>query len=93
VTGQGTCATGDNFCTSTAKTCNGRSDCPCRITSEGTTRCGGNAAPGTFCGQCGSTAECQALYPTIPGVFCMAGGSGCCNSTAPRGNCSFPCPT
>jgi hypothetical protein len=92
VAGQGTCASGDNFCANTAKTCDGRPDCQCRITSEGTTRCGGNAVTGV-CGECGSTAECQALHPAIPGVFCMAGGTGCCNGTAPRGDCVRPCPS
>jgi hypothetical protein len=92
VAGQGTCAAGDDFCSNTSKTCNGRQDCGCRITTEGDTRCGGNAATGT-CGECSSSAQCATMYPNVLGVFCLKGGTGCCNSTAPNGLCAAPCPT
>jgi hypothetical protein len=93
---QGTCPTGADQCARTGNSCNGRSDCFCRITTEGDTRCGGNAIAGgglNTCGECGSTADCLTKYPGIPGAFCLAGGTGCCNSTARAGNCVAPCPS
>jgi hypothetical protein len=91
VTGQGSCAAGDNFCLDSNKSCNG--SCRCRISTEGDTRCSGIApGGGTDCGECAQSSDCAVLYPAIPGVFCMQGGLGCCNGTAPAGLCHAPCP-
>jgi hypothetical protein len=91
VAGQGTCAAGADYCASTSKTCNGRQDCGCRITTEGDTRCGGNGAGGS-CGECSSSAQCATMYPNVLGVFCLKGGPHCCSGTAPNGVCVAPCP-
>jgi hypothetical protein len=91
VTGQGSCAAGDNFCQDVTKNCNGA--CRCRISTEGDTRCSGIApGGGNTCGECTQSSDCALLYPAIPGVFCMQGGTGCCAATAPAGLCHAPCP-
>jgi len=91
VTGQGSCAVNADFCLNTSNNCNGI--CQCRISTEGDTRCSGLApGGGNDCGECGQSSDCAVLYPAIRGVFCMAGGTGCCNGTAPRGLCHAPCP-
>jgi hypothetical protein len=96
VDGQGTCAAGADFCRQPGfpgTSCNG-GNCRCRITTEGDTRCGGPALAGgspATCGECAETADCSAKYLDVPGAFCMRGGTGCCDGTAPRGICMAPC--
>lgn len=92
---QGTCPTSADTCDVTV-TCNGNEQCYCRISTEGDTRCGGGALAGggiETCGECTSTAECATLYPAVPGAFCLRGGTGCCDGTAPAGACVAPCST
>jgi hypothetical protein len=92
VAGQGTCAAGADFCATSVSGCNGQSDCFCRATTESDTRCGGNNLGGE-CGECSSSADCATLYPGVPGAFCLKGGTGCCDGTAPNGLCTAPCPS
>ena len=47
---------------------------------------------GGNCGDCGSTAECVALLPDIPGVFCVQVVAGGCCFPGTRGFCAVPCP-
>ena len=94
VVGQGTCPTGANSC-SAVQACNHSSNCSCYVSTEGETRCADGFSlpgPGRICGACATSADCAALYPGIPGVFCVhTAGTYCCGS-AP-GYCSAPCPT
>ena len=96
VTMQGTCPTGRNLCTDlgTAQ-CNGNRFCSCFVSTEGDTRCAHNdGSDGTgSCEQCRSSADCTALFPDIPGVFCvLTTGTACCGGD-PFGFCLGPCPT
>jgi hypothetical protein len=104
VVGQGTCPPGGSTCLSNA----GGGDCwlqaqeisdncQCEISTEGETRCADGFAPdgSTGCGECGSSPECERLYPDIPGVFCVrvSGAANDCCSPGTRGVCMVPCPT
>lgn len=84
VTGQGTCPSGSDSCTFADAICN--RDCRCFQSTEGETRCG--ASISGDCGNCQSTADCVALYPDTPGVFCIKSGPNCCPSS-----CQRPCPS
>lgn len=92
----GTCAAGNSTCGSGigAIRCNAPALCQCQMTTEGQTACIGNFAlpgEGSFCGGCGSSAECVALYPDVPGVVCVATSGGVCCGGGSRGYCVSPC--
>jgi hypothetical protein len=88
VTGQGTCANGDSVCVN-ATTCN--TGCTCLQSTSGATRCAGDAFPG--CDVCQTDAECAALHPTVPGVFCGATPGFCaCSANPANTRCVPPCP-
>jgi hypothetical protein len=88
IIGQGTCATGADSCTGGLLLCGARSNCLCRQTTAGQTRCG-LALIGS-CGACLSDANCEKNHPDTPGAFCFQGGPDCgCLGTT---GCMAPCP-
>ena len=92
---QGTCPTGANTCSGYTDSCNNNVLCNCLVSTEGETRCAYNMKIDgqNVCGQCRSSAECEAAYPNIPGVFCVrTTGTGCCGGDS-AGFCLGPCPT
>ena len=95
VAGQGTCPTDANACAGYTDSCNNNVLCNCLVSTEGETRCAYNMKIDgqNVCGQCRSSAECEAAYPNIPGVFCVrTTGTGCCGGDS-AGFCLGPCPT
>jgi len=96
VTGQGTCAAGDNRCADETKTCNGNDLCGCLPGKEdGKTRCVSLISLG---GCCGSDAHCVANNPDVPGAVCI-NIDACINEGCPdnaetfNGDCYAPCPS
>jgi hypothetical protein len=87
VTWQDTCPAGSDSCASTPNACGRTLQCGCYQSTEGDTRCG--TAPDSLgqCEVCHTSADCVALYPEIPGVFCRTSGTNCC-----PGTCRKPCP-
>ena len=96
VTQQGTCPTGEDLCPDLLSfECNGDRFCSCFTSTEGSTRCANNSDFGGTgsCGQCRSSADCEASFPDIPGVFCVrTAGTLCCDGDS-FGFCLAPCPT
>ena len=104
VVGQGTCPPGGSTCldNSGGGACALQAEeipgnCQCEISTEGETRCTDGFGPdvSTGCGECGSSAECERLFPDIAGVFCInaSGAENDCCSPGTRGYCLVPCPT
>lgn len=95
VVGQGTCLAGADICNvaSGTEVCgpSGGTGCVCYMSTSGQTRCGGGAEIPVACGVCLSDADCAAMYPQTPGVFCVqSAGIGCaCGGST---FCSAPCP-
>jgi hypothetical protein len=89
VTWQGTCPAGADFCIA-AHFCPGTDNCLCVQSTEGETRCGSGVGIKPPCEVCDTTADCEAQFPDIPGVFCVETGNGpnCC-----EGACVRPCPS
>ena len=95
VAGQGTCPTDANACAGYTDSCNNNVLCNCYVSTEGETRCAYNEQIDgqDMCGRCRSSADCEAAYPDIPGVFCVrTAGTGCCGGGT-AGFCVAPCPT
>jgi hypothetical protein len=86
VTWQDTCPAGSDSCGDTPAVCGGN-QCGCYQSTEGDTRCGTALDALGQCEVCQTSADCVALYPTIPGVFCRTSGTQCCSGT-----CRKPCP-
>lgn len=92
VTGQGTCLSGANFCANGNSLCSG-GDCQCYTTMDNETRCGISTDNQT-CGRCINDAQCAAIYPGIPGVFCANQTQANCGcSPGLPGVCMAPCPS
>jgi hypothetical protein len=89
VTGQGTCAAGEDNCAVTRQIpCNGDL-CACFRSTKGETRCG-DAVPDATCGDCAADTDCAAFGP---GAFCAATfGDRCCSGDL-KGFCALPCPS
>jgi hypothetical protein len=89
ITVQGTCAPGADLCVdgldSFESLCGG-GDCFCYTTMGFQTRCGGGAVTG--CNTCTSDAQCAALHPEIPGIFCRQDTGEQCPC---GGVCVAPC--
>jgi hypothetical protein len=81
---QGTCPAGADSCDFEVENCG--AGCTCRQSVEGDTRCSDTDATFSACDECITSADCEAMYPMIPGVFCMTSGPGCC-----PGRCRKPC--
>jgi hypothetical protein len=87
-----TCASGYDSCIQVQIPCRTDFSCICFATWEGQTRCASNTASlVTGCGTCTSDAQCAALRPDIPGVFCAKGGGLACPGCT--GFCLSPCPS
>jgi hypothetical protein len=87
VTGQGTCPTGEDFCTGETGKCG--TNCVCWTTRTNETRCGENISL-SGCDTCVSDATCAAAFPNVPGVFCVQDTGTNCSC----GNfCAAPCCT
>jgi hypothetical protein len=94
VTGQGTCAAGEDFCAGVgfgdcASTVGSPESCRCYTSIHGKTRCGSQFfLNGGGCGTpCSKDAECRALFPNVPGAFCVKTAGCCANGNA----CAAPC--
>jgi hypothetical protein len=91
VTGQGSCAAGADICVSgSGPFCSANLACGCYTTMANQTRCG-EFFTGSACGQCTSDAECQTLFPTIPGAFCVNDTGNGCGCASGEGFCRRPC--
>ncbi len=94
IAGQGTCPAGGDYCQSNVPLgCNGKGDCQCQTSWEGTTACASGVGGGP-CGRCSSSAQCAQLYPGVPGVFCVKPfEKGCCAPSyyGGGGYCALPC--
>ncbi len=92
---QGTCQTGFDTCATRAMyVCNGNRGCSCFTSTEGATRCGlASLGSPSVCGQCQSTSDCVAAFPSDPGVFCArtVGAAFCCGGSG-AGFCIRGCP-
>lgn len=96
MTGRGTCEVGENVCDSSAHRCDvPGGTCVCFQTTAGETRCGDDATqPNAPCGACDTDADCEELFPHLPGVFCAEGGSQCGSCSTPSLSfCRLPCPS
>jgi hypothetical protein len=95
LTGQGTCAPGDDSCITESIPCDQNASCVCFQSTEGETRCGQPRVPETVCGNCANSATCAAAFPGTPGIFCAfdtVGPTGCGCATG-QGACVPPCST
>ena len=92
VIGQGTCPLGANACGGAGLGCDGNPACVCFQSTAGETRCGKTGTSSTTeCGSCASDADCTALLPDVPGVFCVLGFGTFCDCEG-AGFCLMPCP-
>src|SRR4051812_48148449 len=89
LTGIGTCAAGDDFCSNIVKVCNDNDTCQCLQTFDGQTRCGQAGVGGFTCGQCTSDAECSQFGL---GAFCAKDSGAQCACATGQGFCNVPCP-
>ena len=90
ITLQGTCSPGADLCVndpnSSGFRCGG-GHCTCYTTMGFQTRCGSDEVTG--CNTCTSDAQCAALHPEIPGIFCQQETGQTCLC---GGRCISPCP-
>ncbi len=87
----GGCAPGADSCaTSEDFDCGSSANCTCKQTTEGTTFCAGPPIPGSFCGNCATSADCTEFGPD---AVCGASTSiaVCCGPDA-QNACILPCP-
>lgn len=87
----GGCAPGADSCaTSQDFDCGSSPNCTCKQSTEGTTYCAGPPIPGSFCGNCATSADCIEFGPD---AFCGASTSieVCCGPSA-QNACVLPCP-
>jgi hypothetical protein len=88
VTGQGTCESGQDICDDFSHRCDIGSNCYCWTSTSNQTRCGYfNTLSNDD--QCVNDNECAALFPDVPGVFCVVSSGPLC--TGVGGFCYAPC--